>query len=288
MALINCIVELCKPVKGTWRVVMSRWGLYVFAMVPGLFVLTGELNDSVGLRPYFQNLQLPLDIVDVRLLAAELFGGGTAILMLGVAVIWVLQLVWLGGATLLFNSANGQANDHVNNRAKQKLFRPGWQFLGRYVRIAIFSLIVVVAAHMGIKSLFAMLSARSEIEDWALQTSMIGLNVWRVGLLFVALTLIGTFAFWIRMITVAENRRDLRRLPMMVIRLFLRRPVAALLFQFAAIALVLSLQAVALVCWRQSSGGLLWPLLWAVTLFFASWVWQVRIRAALGVLKSIE
>ena len=280
MALTNCIVELCKPAKGTWRVVMSRWGLYVFAMIPGLFVLAGELNDSVGLRPYFQNLQLPLDIVNLQLLAAELFGGGTAILMLGVAVIWVLQLVWLGGATLLFDSANDQA--------KQKLFRPGWQFLGRFVRIAIFSLIVIVAAHMGIKSLFAMLSARSEIEDWAFQTSMIDLNIWRIGILFVALTLIGTFAFWVRIITVAENRRDLRRLPMKVIRLFLRRPVAALLFQFAAIALVLSLQAVALVCWRQSSGGLLWPLLWAVTLFFASWIWQVRIRAALGVLKSIE
>jgi hypothetical protein len=278
MALMKCVVELCKPVKGTWRVVLSRWGLYIFAMVPGLFVLTGELNESVGLRPHFQDLQLPLDVAGVSLLAAELFGGGTALLIFGVIVIWVLQLVWLGGATLLFSSAESQA--------KQKLFRPGWQFLGRFVRIAIFALIVVVAAHMGIKYLFGMLSARSELEDWAFQTSMIDLNVWRARVLFVALTLIGTFAFWVRIITVAEGRRDLRRLPMVVIRLFLRRPVAALLFQFAAIALVISLQAIALVCWRQSSGGLLWPLLWAVTLFFTSWVWQVRIRAALGVLKS--
>ena len=278
MALINCVVELCKPVKGTWRVVLSRWGLYIFAMVPGLFVLTGELNESVGLRPHFQDLRLPLDVADVSLLTAELFGGGSALLIFGVIVIWVLQLVWLGGATLLFNSAESQA--------KQKLFRPGWQFLGRYVRIAIFALIVVVAAHMGIKYLFGMLSARSELEDWAFQTSMIDLNVWRAMILFVALTLIGTFSFWVRIITVAEGRRDLRRLPMVVIRLFLRRPAAALLFQFAAIALVISLQAIALVCWRQSSGGLLWPLLWALTLFFTSWVWQVRIRAALGVLKS--
>jgi hypothetical protein len=278
MALMKCVVELCKPVKGTWRVVLSRWGLYIFAMVPGLFVLTGELNESVGLRPHFQDLQLPLDVADVSLLAAELFGGGTAVLIFGVIIIWVLQLVWLGGATLLFSSAESQA--------KQKLFRPGWQFLGRFVRIAIFALIVIVAAHMGIKYLFGMLSARSELEDWAFQTSMIDLNVWRARVLFVALTLIGTFAFWVRIITVAEGRRDLRRLPMVVIRLFLRRPLAALLFQFAAIALVISLQAIALVCWRQSSGGLLWPLLWAVTLLFTSWVWQVRIRAALGVLKS--
>jgi hypothetical protein len=278
MALINCVVELCKPVKGTWRVVLSRWGLYVFAMIPGLFVLTAELNESVGVRPYFQELQLPLDVVDVNLLAAELFGGGTAILIFGVVVIWVLQLVWLGGATLLFSSAERQA--------KQKVFRPGWQYFGRYVRIAVFALIVVVAAHMGIKALFAMLSARSEVEDWAFQTSMIDLNVWRVIAMFVAMTLIGTFAFWVRIMTAAGDRRDIRRLPLAVIRLFLRRPVAALLFQFSAIAAVLALQVVALVCWRQSTGGLLWPVLWAAALFFASWVWQLRIRAALVVLRS--
>jgi hypothetical protein len=105
-------------------------------------------------------------------------------------------------------------------------------------------------------------------------------------MMFVAMTLIGIFAFWVRVITVVDNRRDLRRLPMAVLRLFLRRPVAALLFQFAAIALVLILQAVALLCWRQSSGGVLWPVLWAAALFFAAWVWQLRIRVAINVLKS--
>jgi hypothetical protein len=278
MAIAKTFAELCKPTKGTWRVVFARWGLYVLAILPGLLVLTRELNQSVGRRPYFQELQLPLGALDVRLLSAELFGSGAAILMFGVLVIWVLQLVWLGGATHLFSSPGGQATKRV--------FRPGWQYLGRYVRIAVFALIVAAAVHMGIKSLFSLLSARSEIEDWSVQTSLIDLNVWRAIMMFVAMTLIGIFAFWVRVITVVDNRRDLRRLPMAVLRLFLRRPAAALLFQFAAIALVLILQAVALLCWRQSSGGVLWPVLWAAALFFAAWVWQLRIRAAINVLKS--
>jgi len=278
MAIAKTFAELIKPTKGTWRVVFARWGLYVLAILPGLLVLTRELNESVGRRPYFQELQLPLGVLDVRLLSAELFGSGAAILMLGVLVISMLQLVWLGGATHLFSSPGGQTT--------KKVFRPGWQYLGRYLRIAVFALIVAAAVHMGIKSLFSMLSARSEIEDWSVQTSLIDLNVWRAIIMFVAMTLIGIFAFWVRVITVVDNRRDLRRLPMAVLRLFWRRPAAALLFQFTAIALVLSLQAVALLCWRQSSGGVLWPVLWAATLFFAAWVWQLRIRVAINVLKS--
>jgi len=278
MAIAKTFAELFKPTKGTWRVVFARWGLYVLAILPGLLVLTRELNESVGRRPYFQELQLPLGVLDVRLLSAELFGSGAAILMLGVLVISMLQLVWLGGATHLFSSPGGQTT--------KKVFRPGWQYLGRYLRIAVFALIVAAAVHMGIKSLFSMLSARSEIEDWSVQTSLIDLNVWRAIIMFVAMTLIGIFAFWVRVITVVDNRRDLRRLPMAVLRLFWRRPAAALLFQFTAIALVLSLQAVALLCWRQSSGGVLWPVLWAATLFFAAWVWQLRIRVAINVLKS--
>ena len=278
MAVAQSVAELIKPAKGTWRVVFARWGLYLLAILPGVLVLTRELDQSVGLRPYFQDLQLPLAVVDVRLLLAELSGGGTAILMLGVLVIWILQLVWLGGATHLFSSPGGQATN--------KVFRPGWQYLGRYVRIAVFALIVMAVAQMGIKYVFSLLSARAELEDWSFQTSIIDLNVWRVVLMFVVMTLIGVFAFWIRVIAAAESRRDLRRLPMAVLRLFLRRPASALLFQFAAITLVLALQAIALFCWRQSSGGWLWPALWAAMLLFAAWVWQLRVRVAVNVLKS--
>ena len=100
-------------------------------------------------------------------------------------------------------------------------------------------------------------------------------------LTFTALTLIGTFAFWARVITVADSRRKLRRLPLLLLRLFARRPVSALIFQFAAIAVVLFVQAVALWSWRQSGGGLAWLLFWAALLLVASWIWQLRIRAAL-------
>ena len=277
MALMQSMAKLCMPVRGTWRVIFARWALYVFAMLPGLMVLSGELNDAIGRRPYFQDLELPLSILDLRLLFANLFGSGTAILLLGVIFIWLLQLVWLGGATHLFSLPA--------NQPAKKVFQPGWQYLGRFVRIAVFALLVAAAAYMGIKSLFSMLAARSELQDWSLESSLIDLNIWRVCLILVVMTLIGTFAFWIRIITVAQERRDLRRLPLAVLGIFRRRPVAAFLFQFVAILLVLALQGIALYCWRQSSGGLLWPMLWAVALLFASWVWQLRIRAALAVLK---
>jgi hypothetical protein len=278
MALAKFIVASCKPVKGTWRVVFARWGLYLVAMLPGLLVLTRELNESVGRRPYFQELQLPLGILDLRLLSAELSGGGTVLMVFAALVIWILQLVWLGGATHLFGSPRRQAT--------QKVFRTGWQYLGRFVRVAVFALIATAAVFMALKFLFLALSARAEIEDWSVQAGLIDLHVWRAIIMSVAMTLIGIFAFWVRVMTVVDDRRDLRRLPMAVFRIFRRRPLSALLFQFAAVVLVLSLQAVALVFWRQSTGGLQWAALWAAALFFAAWVWQLRIRVAIAVLKS--
>jgi hypothetical protein len=140
--------------------------------------------------------------------------------------------------------------------------------------------------YTALKFLFLALSVRAEVEDWSVQASLIDLHVWRAIIMFVAMTLIGIFAFWVRVITVVEDRRDLRRLPLAVLRIFWRRPGSALLFQFAAVVLVLSLQAAALLFWRQSPGGLHWAALWAAALFLAAWIWQLRIRVAVRVLAS--
>ena len=272
MALIQSAANIIRPTAGTWRVVLSRWALYVVAMLPGLLAMTRHLEQTVGLRPWFQDVEMPLDILSLKFVVAEL-SGGISLLMLGAFFVWVLQLVWLAGAA--------QILDASKNYLPRKVFANGWSYLGRFVRIAIFSILAIIAFHLALKFVFGSLAARAELEDWTVQKSFFDLNLWRAALTFTALTLVGTFAFWARVITVADSRRKLRRLPLLLLRLFVRRPVSALIFQFAAIAIVLVVQAVALWSWRQSGGGLAWLLSWAVLLFVASWIWQLRIRAAL-------
>ena len=272
MAMMRSAANIIRPTAGTWRVVFSRWALYVIAMLPGLAAMTSHLKQTVGLRPWFQDVEMPLDMLSFKFVAAEL-SGGISLLMLGAFFVWVLQLVWLAGAV--------QVLDVSKNYLPRKVFANGWSYLGRFVRIAVFAILAVIAFHLALKFIFGSLATRAELEDWTVQKSLFDLNLWRAGLTFTALTLIGTFAFWARIITVADSRRKLRRLPLLLLRLFARRPVSALIFQFAAIAVVLFVQAVALWSWRQSGGGLAWLLFWAALLLVASWIWQLRIRAAL-------
>lgn len=274
MALIQGAADIIRPTTGTWRAVFSRWTLYVVAMLPGLAAMTSHLKQTVGLRPWFQDVEMPLDMLGFKFLAAEL-SGGLPLLMLGAFIVWVLQLVWLAGAVEVLGSSPFDV--------PRKVFANGWLYLGRFVRIAVFSILAIIAFHLALKFIFGSLATRAELEDWTVQKSLFDLNLWRALMTFTALTLVGTFAFWARVITVADRRRKLRRLPLLLLRLFVRRPISALMFQFATIALVLCVQAIALWSWRQSGGGLAWLVLWATLLFIASWVWQLRIRAALAI-----
>ncbi|MDH3274083.1 MAG: hypothetical protein OEM64_12830 [Gammaproteobacteria bacterium] len=272
MALAQSVVNIIRPTAGTWRVVLSRWALYIVAMLPGLLAMRRHLEQTVGLRPWFQDVEMPLDMLSFKFVAAELLGG-MSLLMLGAFFVWVLQLVWLAGALQLLDTSK--------NYLPGKIFANGWSYLGRFVRVAVFSILAIIALHLALKFVFGSLAARAELDDWTVQKSFFDLNLWRAVLTFTALTLVGTFAFWARVITVADSRRKLRRLPLLLLRLFVRRPVSALIFQFAAIAVVLCVQAVALWSWRQSGGGIAWLVLWAMLLLVASWIWQLRIRAAL-------
>ena len=86
------LVELLKPTQGTLRVVASRWLIYMLAMLPGLLAMSRHLNEAVGKRPWFQDLQPPLDTLSTRFVLSNV-NDGVPLLLAGVALIWILQLV---------------------------------------------------------------------------------------------------------------------------------------------------------------------------------------------------
>ena len=262
----------------TLRVVMARWGLYMMAMLPGLLAMSGQLDEAIGRRPFFHDVQLPLDMLSLRLLMSELSGAGMMVLLCGLLIVWLMQLLWQAGATRVL--------DPTLNPAPSKVFASGKPFLGRSLRIAVFALLGAIVVHLTIRYFHNAISAHAELQGWTVQQSFFELTLWRAIALFAGLTLVGTFAFWARLIFVADERRYLRRLPRMVMRLFVRRPVSALLLQFAAISIILIVQGAALMFWRQSASGVAWLLLWTVLLLLASWIWQLRIRLALAVWRA--
>ena len=65
----------CLTMPAPLRVVLTRWLIYIFAALPGFMMLRSHLNDTIGRRPWFQDAELPLDYLSVKLLMAELSGG---------------------------------------------------------------------------------------------------------------------------------------------------------------------------------------------------------------------
>ena len=271
------LVEMLKPTQGTLRVVVSRWLLYMLAMLPGMLAMSRHLNEAIGKRPWFQDLQTPLDTLSTRFVLSNV-GDGVGLLLAGVGIIWLLQLVWLGGSARVL--------DPRTPGVYKKVFENGWQYLARFVRIAIIAVVVTLILQFIVGKIFGVLSARAETQPWPFYDAYITLNLWRAGVVFVALTLVGVIAFWMRMIAVDEERFDTRRLPWQALKLVARRPLGALLGQFLIVCLVLGIQAMALWCWRQSPNGGLWFGAWAVLQLLTAYVWQIRIRAAFAVLHQ--
>jgi hypothetical protein len=259
----------------TLRVILIRWFIYVFAALPGLMALRGQLDEAVGKRPWFQDAEMPLDMLNVTLVAAEL-SDGAGLLMLCALLAWFLQLIWLAGAVRVLDP----------NAESRKVLASGRPFLWRYLRIAFFALLAILVVHVGTKAVFESLATSAELQGKPLDVSIFDLNMWRGAILFFLFTLIGVFVFWARVITAATDEHKLRRVPRKILRVFRRHIGSALLLQFLAVTVVLALQAVALYAWRQAGGGTAWYLAWLLLLLVAAWVWQWRVSFALRLAKG--
>jgi hypothetical protein len=257
------------------RVILVRWFIYVFATLPGLMALQGQLDDAVGKRPWFHDAGMPLNLVNLKLVMAEL-SDGAGLLMLCALLAWFLQLIWLAGAVRVLDP----------DAESRKVLASGRPYLWRYLRIAFFALLVIAVVHLGMKAIFESLATRAELQGRPVDESYIDLNLWKGAILFVLLTLIGVFVFWARVLTAAADERKLRRVPRKVIHVFRRRIGSAVLLQVLAVTVVLALQAVALYAWRQAGGGAIWFIAWLLLLLGAAWIWQWRVSFALRVAKA--
>jgi hypothetical protein len=199
----------------TLRVILIRWFIYVFAALPGLMALRGQLDEAVGKRPWFQDAEMPLDMLNVTLVAAEL-SDGAGLLMLCALLAWFLQLIWLAGAVRVLDP----------NAESRKVLASGRPFLWRYLRIAFFALLAILVVHVGTKAVFESLATSAELQGKPLDVSIFDLNMWRGAILFFLFTLIGVFVFWARVITAATDEHKLRRVPRKILRVF-RRHIGA-------------------------------------------------------------
>ena len=261
-------------VPGSSRLVVLRWLLFIVAALPGLAAGMGGIGKTLANRPYFTEAPDPLPLLPLMRMLGGLPGSVWGMLALAAVVAWLGNLLLTAGAVAIFGAPGGG-----KPRVWQTVFRAGSHFLWAYLRIALIALVLLLVGMRLIGAIGDRLQEHAAHSLWTLHGQFL-LQAAK-GLATVCwFTLVGLFAWWGRVIVVADERYRVRRLLTVVPRLWKRRPLSALLLHFLlALAGLLAGSAV-LVAWRQSpAGGLGWALAWLLVLAVLSCLWHWRLRA---------
>jgi hypothetical protein len=147
--------------------------------------------------------------------------------------------------------------------------------------VAVLALLFLALGTGALDFVFDRLARHAKVAGWTGETAHFVLPLARAAAWVAWASLVGSFAFWGRVILAADGRQRVRRLLGIVPRLFWRRPVRALLAH-ATVGVVLFGGASVLVAWGQSARIDAWcraPV--GRRSAGQSWIWHWRMRASL-------
>ena len=267
-------IEALRPVRGSLRLIATRWVLAVLAALPGIFAARAVLDESAGRQPWFAMAPDPLPLPQMLEILGKL-GPAVPVLMAGVVVAWLVQL--------LVTAAAVEVLDPRRAPGPVRLWRgtidTGTRFLWVYLRISLCAVVLLVAWARIVGLVFEKLADRAEVSGWTGTTIIYGLGISRLGLLLAGAGVIGLFAWWSRVIAVCDARRHVRRLATMVIRVCWRRVFQGLILPCVVGALSVLVAAAVLFAWRQSPGtATAWFVFWLGLLLVQAYLWHWRLR----------
>jgi hypothetical protein len=272
-----------RPVRGSLRVTLARWLLWIAAALPGVGLTREALGRDVARLPYFVDSP-DLDLVQLLELARRL-QPLLPPLLLGVGVSWLVLQFLTAGAALRLDRAR---------RVRLSLWRAccdgGASAWLPYLRIALLAAALSAIGWLGLARGFDALSHHGELAGWTGRTLVRDLPFARGVLSGLWVSLVGVFAFWLRMGIAAEGHARVRSIARRTLRLMRRRPAAALVSHWIAAVATLGVQAAILLAWRTSTSDApatsLWLALWTTGLLASAYTWQWRVRAALELWRS--
>ncbi len=274
MAVKRPWIEGLRTVPGSARLMALRWLLFVAAALPGLASAVGGIGESIGNRPYFAEAPDPLPMLPLMRLIGRLPDSVWGTLLLAAVAAWVGNLLLTAGAVTLF----GTARDGPP-RVWKTVSAAGARYLWAYLRIALIALLLAAVGTKLISLIAGRLMEHGQHALWTMHARYLLLLARGLATLC-WLTAVGIFAWWCRVIVIADERRRVRRLWTVVPRLWLRRPFGALILHFLLAFGALLAGAAVLFAWRQSSAGAAgWTVAWLVVLCGLSFLWHWRLRA---------
>ncbi|ANM30367.1 hypothetical protein ABI59_13485 [Acidobacteria bacterium Mor1] len=256
--------------------VAGRFLLFAMAAIPGVMMLRGGLTHNIGRSPWFADAPDPLPLQQFLSMSSQVPRQGVGMAM--AAALFSLLIGWFLAAGLVDLLARGRRDGEPLSRQVGAAGSLG--FLP-FLRVALLGLAFHGSLAGGTAMVFERLVDHGYLAGWSGKTLSRDLFWMRIGVTLFAMHLVGVFAFWCRVVIVADKRRYVRRVIGLVLSLSWRAPLrgfAAHLF----LGLLLTLaDAWLIVAWRQSALPTdRWLAAWLLMLAVASVVWAWRLHAA--------
>ena len=277
------ILATLRPARGSLRVTLARWLLWIGAPLAGAAYARRALESTVAREPYFTGASAALDIAQLLEFARRL-RPALLVLVAGAALSWIALQFLTAGALLRLERGKPE---------RLSLWRALWDGGSRallpYLRVA---LVAGVSSGLGAVALaraFGALGEHGEAAGWTGKTLVRDLPLARALLTLLWVSFVGVFAFWLRVLLVRERRPRVRVAAWRALRLCAHRPLAALAFHWGVGAGTLAAQGAVLLAWQESARAAPsspWLALWLAVLLASAYAWQWRLRAALRLVRS--
>ncbi len=270
------VLEAAKPVEGSLRLIALRWVLWIVSALPGVAATSGALEEAIGRRPYFADAPDPLPLDRLARLMSDMPGSIWGPLTVGLSVAWLVHLLLTAGAVEILSRTPGRTA-HV----WRSVAGAGTKSIWAYLRIALLAVVLIAIGNKLAGAVFDRLDEYGQLAGWTGKTLAFTLPLTRGLLFFLWAGTVGVLAWWCRVIVVAQPCRRVRRLPLKVLRLWLRHPFQGLVFHLALGLATVFASAALLYGWRQSEASAAgWSTLWLAMLLLQAFVWHWRLRAS--------
>lgn len=258
-----------RAARGPWRQAWRprRWwpaalaldlGLSAVAALPVAVAAAGALDEAAR-SPWLTDPGSPLPLVPFATLLGRLGDEVATAAIVGIGLAFLARLVVLAAVLV---RAEGDAGDVGDGEAAPEgpakelhgsfasAARHGVRrHLGGFLRVAVLAALGLVAVQLASGAAFDLLGTPDTLDG------RVRRGLARVAVVAVGGWLVGIAALAARVALVADDRRYVRRTPAIVLQLWARRPVGALLLPLATVVAGFVLGGIGLGVWRQGGAG---------------------------------
>ena len=272
-----------RAVPGSGLVVAGRLAVVLVASAPAWAKGWVVLGDGAARQPYYTDLSGPLPLPHVLELLASVGKALAPWALAGAAGAVFLSAMLSAGAMKAL--APGRP---PSSRAAlvAEAGRAAWAHLPAFLRILALEVVALGLGWSFLATAFDRLDTVGRRGLWTGFTLEVSLPAAKVALSALWFAAVGAWGLHTRTLTVADERRTVRRTALLTLRVWMRHPFAG-----PALAMIVSLASVlvsgaALFAWRQhpalSVGGA-WARAvgWWALLAALAWAWHFLVRASL-------